>query len=352
MRQDLLDLTRRLVDIPSVSHSESAIADYVEEHLRYLSDLSVERVGDNVVARTQKRCARRVVIAGHLDTVPPNGNERARLEGDNLWGLGAADMKAGLAVMLEMASRAAQARDDLSLVFYAAEEVARAHSGLLQLRQQRPELVQADVALICEPTGNAVQAGCQGVIKADITLRGARAHVSRPWTGRNALHRLAPVLAAVAGWPGRCVEIDGCRYVEALQAVGVAGGVASNVVPDEARLELNHRFAPDRDVERAWDWLSELVSGYVGPEDSMELRDSAPSAAPGLRDPLLASLVERSGVPVLAKLGWTDVAFFAEQGVPAANFGPGDPELAHTAGEMVTRASIERCVEIMWSALS
>jgi succinyl-diaminopimelate desuccinylase len=216
LKPDLLALTRSLVDIPSVSHNEKSIADYVERRLRALPDLVVDRLDDNVVARTQKGRPRRALIAGHLDTVPPNGNERARVEGDNLWGLGAADMKAGLAVMLEVAARAGRARDDLSFVFYVAEEVARAHSGLLQLRERRPDLVQADVAIICEPTGTAVQAGCQGVIKARITLQGARAHVSRPWTGRNAVHRLGAVLTAVAKWAGRTVEIDGCSYIEAL----------------------------------------------------------------------------------------------------------------------------------------
>ncbi len=351
---DLLDLVATLVDIPSVSFNESALADYVEGRLRALPGLQVDRVGDNVVARTGGTGAlrRRVIVAGHLDTVPPNGNERARVEGDTLWGLGATDMKGGLAVMLEIAARAHEARDDLSLIFYVAEEVARVHSGLLQLRRERPDLVEADVALICEPTSGAVEAGCQGVIKAEVALRGARAHVSRPWKGRNALHRLAPLLAAVAHWNGRTVGLDGCHYVEALQAVTVSGGVASNVVPDEARLEINHRFAPDRSTEQAWEWLEGFVAPFLEPGDTLTLRDSAPSAPPGLEDPLLASLVKRSGAPVVAKLGWTDVAFFAEQGIPAANFGPGNPELSHTAGEMVTRQSLEDCLGIIWSVLS
>lgn len=352
MSNDLLALTAELVDIPSVSLDEGAIADYVEARLRALPGLIIDRVGHNVVARSWQGRPHRAVLAGHLDTVPPNGNSRPYRNGDGLWGLGSTDMKGGLAVMLDLAESAPRAAYDLTFVFFAAEEVARAHSGLLQLREQRPELLLADAAIVCEPTGTAVEAGCQGVLKAEVTLCGARAHVSRPWSGHNAIHRLWPLLEAVAKWEGRRPELDGCTYTESLQAVRVCGGVASNVVPDEVVLDLNHRFAPDRTTEQAWEWLQSFLAPMLEPGCSLALRDSAPSAPPALGDPLLAALVDRSQAPVVAKLGWTDVAFFAEQSVPAANFGPGDPELAHTAGEMVTRASLERAREVLWSVLA
>jgi succinyl-diaminopimelate desuccinylase len=256
-------------------------------------------------------------------------------------------MKAGLAVMLELARTGGpdgvDRVVDVTYVFYACEEVASSFSGLRVLERERAELLAGDAAVLLEPTGAHIEAGCQGVVRLVATVRGRRAHTARPWVGTNALHRLGPLLARVASFPERRPVIDGCEYRETLQEVSVTGGVAGNVVPDEARLVLSHRFAPDRDAEAALtaitNYLEPVLDRSLG--DEIELDDSAPAAPPMLDDPLLATLVAASGAAPRAKLGWTDVAFFAERGVPAANFGPGDPLVAHTPDEFVTRADLE-----------
>jgi succinyl-diaminopimelate desuccinylase len=314
----------------------------------------VERVGDNVTGRTQLGHGQRVVLAGHLDTVPPVGNGTPRLEGDTLWGVGASDMKGGLAVMLDLATTVREPAVDLTWCFYAREEIGRADSGLLELWQQRPDLLAGDAAILGEPTGALVEAGCQGTMRVRITLRGARAHTARPFTGRNAIHRLAPLLQRVADWPGREVVLDGCTYAEQLQVVAVDGGVAGNVVPDEARVTLNHRYAPDRGAEEAGAFLLDLLRGTWEPEagDSWEVLDAGDGAPPSLEHPLLRSLVEKSGAPPRAKVGWTDVASFWEHGVPAANFGPGDPLLAHHPDERVSAAQLERARDVLLAVIT
>jgi succinyl-diaminopimelate desuccinylase len=356
---DLLATTAELVAIPSVSRQERQIADHVESRLRSFAGLVVDRVADNVVARTELGLPVRVVLAGHLDTVPPaGGNDVPRLDGEVLAGVGAADMKGGLAVMLDLArcagrgvpggGRSANSTSspgtlpalDVTFVFYTAEEIARKHSGLLVLAGAQPDLLVGDAAIVCEPTGGAVEAGCQGVLRVLVRLAGQRAHVARPWSGRNALHRLGPLLSAVGSWPARRVELEGCVYLESLQAVRAQGGVAANVLPDLVELELNYRFAPDRDVDAAGQALRDLLGQWLEDRDTFDVVDSAPAAAPALGHPVLASLAAAAAGNVRAKLGWTDVAFFAERGVPAANFGPGDPELAHTPAEFVTRKSL------------
>ncbi len=334
---DLLALAAALVDVPSESYSEGPITDLIEADLRRLAHLSVDRVGDNLVARTQLGRAQRIVLAGHTDTVPANGNAGARIDGEVLWGLGAADMKGGVAVMLALARSVTTPAADITYVFYAREEVDAADNGLLEVASARPDLLEADVALLGEPTGGAVEAGCQGTMRLRVTLAGERAHTARAWMGRNAIHRLAEVLAAVSAYEARRPVVEGCEYREALQAVSVSGGVAGNVVPDSAALTVNHRFAPDRTPEQAEDHVRAVLGAVLTEGDTVELTDMAPPALPGLGDPLVSALVQRSGAPVRAKLGWTDAAFFAARGVPASNFGPGDPLLAHTAGERVHR---------------
>ena len=243
---DLLARTAALVDIASESHHEQALTDHLEGELRALAHLDVERVGDNLVARTHLDRPTRVVLAGHTDTVPANGNDRARIDGDVLWGLGSADMKGGLAVFLALAQALDAPTADVTWVFYAGEEVAAAHNGLGHLVRDRPDLVAGDVAILGEPTGAQLEAGCQGTLRVEVRLRGERAHTARPWMGRNAIHRLGAVLRAVEAFEERRPVVDGCEYREALQAVAVAGGVAGNVVPDLATVALNRRFAPDR----------------------------------------------------------------------------------------------------------
>jgi succinyl-diaminopimelate desuccinylase len=344
---DLLARTAQLVDVASESFSEGPLVDLLDAELRSHGHLEVTRVGDNLVARTSRGCPLRLVLAGHTDTVPANGNATARIEGDTLFGVGSADMKGGLAVMLESARRHVEGALDVTYVFYAREEVASEHSGLGVLLATRPDLLAGDVALLGEPTDGAIEAGCQGSIRATVTLHGARAHTARAWMGRNAVHRLGELLVALDRYEPRQPEIQGCRYHEALLAVGVDGGVSGNVVPDRAELTLAHRFAPDRTAAEAEAHLRQAVAPFLDDGDEVEVVDVAPAAHPSLDQPLLAALVARHGLAVRSKLGWTDVARFAAIGIPAANFGPGDPTIAHTAGEHVTRDSIERVWHVL-----
>ncbi len=344
---DLIQLTAALVDIPSVSHDELAITDHLAERLAAAPWLDVTRVGENLVARTHGGRSQRLLIGGHTDTVPPNDNARARIEGDVLWGLGSCDMKGGLAVMLELALTVPEPAVDVTYVFYECEEIDSRYNGIERLFRERPDLLAADAAILAEPTGALVEAGCQGTMRVVVTQAGVRAHSARPWLGVNAIHRLGPVLAAVAAFEGRQVDMDGCLFLEALSAVGISGGVAGNVVPDRATVVLNHRFAPDRTPAEAEAALRDIV----GEVDDFEVVDFAVAAPPGLGHPLLRSLVGASGAPPRAKLGWTDVARFAARGVPATNFGPGNPNVAHAADERVDRAELETVRSVLKSLL-
>lgn len=350
---DLLARSAQLVDILSLSHEEAAIADHVETVLRTAPWLQVERVGNTVVARTNLGRGQRLVLAGHLDTVPPSGSPGARIEDDTLWGLGATDMKGGLAVLCELAVTERMPAVDVTYVLYECEEVDQRHNGLARLGDLRPDLLHADAAILAEPTGGRVEAGCQGTVRVAVTLGGERAHTARPWMGVNAVHRLAPVVSIVAAYEERRPVIDGCEYRESLQAVAVDGAVAGNVVPDRARLVLNHRFAPDRDADEAIAWLRGLLAPALDAArgDGIEVESVSHPAPPALEHPLLAGLVERSGLAPRAKLGWTDVAYFSALGVPATNFGPGDPVLAHTASERVARDELESAYGTLRSLL-
>lgn len=339
---DLLARCAELVAIPSVSHDERAITDFIEAELADVVGLDITRVGNTLVARTELGREQRLILAGHTDTVPPNGNETARVEGDVLWGLGSADMKGGIAVLLELARTVRESPVDATYIFYECEEVASEHSGLGKLEAAAPELLVGDAAILCEPTAARIEAGCQGTIRMSVTMAGERAHTARPWMGRNAIHRLGLLLQLVAGYEERRPVLNGCEFREALQAVQVEGGVAGNVVPDAATVTLNHRFAPDRTSDEAVASVLDLIAGALEPEDSFKILDIAGPAPPSLDHPLLAALVARVDSPPMAKLGWTDAAFFAARGIPATNFGPGDPNLAHTAQERVERSEIER----------
>jgi len=337
---DVFQLTAALVDVESESFNEQEIVALIEADLRACSHLTVDRVGDNLIARTQLGRERRLVLGGHTDTVPTNANLPARIDGDRLYGCGATDMKGGVAIMVELARSMTEPAVDVTYVFYAREEVATRHNGLLEIESERPELLEGDVALLGEPTLGALEAGCQGTLRIKVCLDGARAHTARPWMGRNAIHRLGEVLAILAAYEERRPVVEGCEYREALQAVEVGGGVAGNVVPDEAFVVINHRFAPDRTPAEAEAHVREIVAPALTERDTVELTDLSPPALPGLGDPMIAALVARNQLEVRAKLGWTDVAFFAARGVPASNFGPGDPTIAHTQGEFLERANL------------
>ena len=349
---DLLALTAELVDIPSVSFDEAAIVAHLEGELRDIPGLAVDRIGDNLVARTNLGRTHRVILAGHTDTVPGD-TSGSRLDGDVLWGLGTTDMKGGLAVMLELARVVSEPAVDVTWVFYAREEVAIAHNGLRELFAEAPELLAGDVAILGEPTAGAIEAGCQGTMRFEVTLAGARAHTARPWMGRNAVHRLGGLLTALEAYAHREPVVDGCRYREALQAVHVEGGVAGNVVPDSAMVRINHRYAPDRSGGQAEAHVREFLAPFLDEGDGddggdrVELVDHSPAALPGLSHPLLRAVTDRHQLEVRAKLGWTDVAFFSEHGVPAVNLGPGEPTLAHTAGERLERAPLESCFMVL-----
>ena len=344
---DLLSLTAALVDIPSVSHDEKAVTDHLENLLAPVPWLELTRVGENLVARTSAGRDQRLILAGHTDTVPPSGNERARMDGDVLWGLGAADMKGGVAVVAELARTVADPAVDVTYVFYECEEVDSRFNGVERLFGERPDLLAGDAAVLAEPTGALVEAGCQGTLRAEVTMTGRRAHTARAWRGRNAVHRLAPVLSALAAYEGRRVTLDGCEFREGLQGVIVHGGVAPNVVPDRAVLTVNHRFAPDRTPEEAEAHVRDLV----GVVDDFRVLDVAPSAPPALGHPLLTSLAAATGQPPRAKLGWTDVARFAARGTPATNFGPGDPNVAHAADERVERGDLDTVYRVLRALL-
>jgi succinyl-diaminopimelate desuccinylase len=352
--EHLLVSTAELVGIPSVSRHESALADRVTQELARHPWLTVTRLGDNVVARTALGRGQRLLVAGHLDTVPPAGNETAVVKDGAVWGVGACDMKGGVAVILDLAETCPEPAIDVTWCLYAREEVAHAENGLLELWRRRPDLLEADAAVVCEPTDARVEGGCQGTLRAEIHLGGVRAHTARPFAGRNAIHRLAPLLTRVASWSGRTVELDGCHFVEQLQAVDVTGGVAGNVVPDHAVLTVNHRFAPDRDARAAHGVVLHLAAGLLDESlgDHVAFVDEAEGAPPALSHPLLAAMVERSGHPPRAKVGWTDVATMWAHGVPATNFGPGDPLLAHHPDEHVTRESLERAREVLGAVLA
>ncbi len=340
---DLLTLTASLVAVPSVSRHEGALADQVEQRLvERAPGLVLARVENNVIVRTDLGRAQRVVLGGHLDTVPANANEVPRLDGDTLHGLGAADMKGGLAVLLRLAEEIAAGRGprvDCTLFFYEGEEIADEFNGLRHVFAERPELLAGDFAVLLEPTGGHIEAGCQGTLHLRAHFEGERAHSARPWKGSNAIHAAAEVLQRLAAHEPDTVTVDGIPYRESLQVVRIEGGIANNVVPDSCTLVVNRRFAPSYSVDEARAQVEKLLAGA----DRIEVLNASPAAPPNLGDPLVAEFIATLGLDVEPKLGWTDVARFASRGVPAVNFGPGDPDVAHTADERVTRQSVDQC---------
>ena len=347
LTMDPVALTAALVDMPSVSGDEAPLADLVEAALAALPHLTVVRVGNNVIARTELGRERRVLLAGHLDTVPIADNLPSRREGDRLFGCGTTDMKSGDAVLLHLAATLPTPAYDLTFVLYDNEEVEATKNGLRHLVDTHRALLEADLAVLMEPTNGQVEAGCQGTLRVVVTLPGRRAHSARGWLGDNAIHAAAPVLATLAAYEPRDVDIDGCIYREGLNAVRIDGGVAGNVIPDACTVTVNFRFAPDRTVEQAEAHVREVFAGYA-----VELTDAAAGALPGLTAPAAQHFVTALGSTPVAKYGWTDVARFAALGIPAVNYGPGDPNLAHTREESVEVALITASVEALRTYLS
>nr|WP_206072216.1 succinyl-diaminopimelate desuccinylase [Antrihabitans stalactiti] len=347
---DPIALTAALVDIPSVSRDERVIADAVEAALREQTDgFEVIRNGNAVLARTNRGLPSRVILAGHLDTVPIADNVPSRRDGEILHGCGTVDMKSGDAVFLHLAATVRDLTQDVTLIFYDCEEISAEFNGLGRIERELPQWLAGDVAILGEPTGGFIEAGCQGTLRIRLTAGGTRAHSARSWLGVNAIHKLGPALDRLAKYEARSVDIDGCVYREGLSAVRIDGGVAGNVVPDAATVDVNFRFAPDRTVAAATEHVREVFDGL---DLGVELTDSASGALPGLAAPAAAALVEAAGGEVRAKYGWTDVSRFAALGIPAVNYGPGDPNLAHTRGEHVPVAQITDVTAVLRAYLT
>ena len=352
---DVATLTEELINIPSVSGNEQEIADAVQASLEQCDWLTVTRVANSVIAQTNLGRSRRVVLAGHLDTVPAAENTVAvrRSAGEHLptgtlvqqdviFGLGSCDMKSGVAVALWIATHIKEPKFDVTYVFYECEEVESARNGLTLISNQHSELLQADVAILLEPSNASIEAGCQGTLRFRINAVGQRAHSARSWFGVNAIHGLQRALDILASYEAKRVVVDGLEYREGLNAVKISGGVASNVIPDEASLEINYRYAPTVSATEAEQSMRELFIDF-----NMEILDNEPGALPGLAHPALAELVELSHGEVAPKFGWTDVARFAAIGVPAVNLGPGDPSFAHSRDEHVALADLDKCRAIL-----
>jgi succinyl-diaminopimelate desuccinylase len=344
---DVAALTAALVDTESVSGDEKALVDAIEEALVALPHLSVDRDGDSLVARTALGRGERVVLAGHADTVPINDNLPSRVEGDRMYGCGTGDMKSGLAVMLRLAATIPEPSRDVTYVVYECEEVEAERNGLLRLARTRPELLEGDFAVLMEPTYATVEGGCQGTMRVEVRAGGERAHSARSWMGSNAIHNAGAILDVLRAYEPALPVVDGLEYHEGLNAVFVRGGVAGNVIPDECVVTVNYRFAPDKSAGEAEAHLREVFAGF-----EVTVTDAAPAARPGLEHPAAAAFVEAVGGRPRAKLGWTDVARFAELGIPAVNYGPGEPTLAHTRGEYVEIPRIFACEERMRAWLS
>jgi len=342
LASDSAELTAALVDVESVSGDEADLAAAVERALRGVAHLSVHRDGNTVVARTSLGRQRRVIVAGHLDTVPVAGNLPSRRDGGLLYGCGSCDMKSGVAVALRLAARLAEPRPDVTYVFYDCEEVEAERNGLLRVSRNSPALLQGDLAVLMEPTGGVIEGGCQGTMRAEVTAHGKRAHSARSWMGKNAIHGAGGILDVLRSYQPREPVVEGLTYHEGLNAVGITGGVAGNVIPDECVVTVNYRFAPDRSEEQAAAHVREVFAGY-----QVKITDSAPGARPGLDDPAAAALLAAVPGTPRAKFGWTDVARFALLGMPALNYGPGDPMLAHSPDEHVPVAQIAECEATM-----
>jgi succinyl-diaminopimelate desuccinylase len=335
------DLLRALIDIPSESRQEAAIADAVEAALCGFDHLDVVRDGHTIVARTHLGHAERVVVGGHLDTVPENANmpsRRVTVDGeDRIYGLGACDMKGGVAVSLRLAAALTAPTRDVTWIYYEAEEIDSQFNGLRRLADDRPELLAADFAVLMEPSNAVVEAGCQGTMRVDVRTTGTRAHSARAWMGHNAIHDAGEILRRLSAYEPRRVEIDGLTYREGLNAVGVRGGVAGNVIPDECVVSVNYRFAPSRSSVEAEAHLREVFTGY-----DVTVVDAVDGALPGLAHPAAVAFVAAVGGSPSPKFGWTDVARFTALGIPAVNYGTGNPSLAHHQDEYVPVIDLAR----------
>ncbi|MET0933715.1 MAG: succinyl-diaminopimelate desuccinylase [Mycetocola sp.] len=337
-----VELTRAICDIESVSGNEGTLADAIERALAPYPHLNVVREGNTIVARTMQGRDQRVVIAGHIDTVPLNDNLPTRFETvdgrEYLWGRGTVDMKAGVAVQLKLAAEIAAPALDVTWMWYDNEEVSSDINGLKLLAERRPDLFAGDFAILGEPTRGEIEGGCNGTLRVDITTTGLRAHSARSWVGENAIHKAAPILDILAAYEPQSIEVDGLVYREGLNAVAVSGGIAGNVIPDACTVTVNYRFAPNRSAAQAEAEVRDLFSGFA-----VTVTDAADGARPGLDAPIAQEFQAAVGGRALPKYGWTDVARFSALGIPAVNYGPGDPLKAHADDERVALDEITSC---------
>ncbi|ANW18309.1 succinyl-diaminopimelate desuccinylase [Streptomyces clavuligerus] len=335
-------LTAALVDFPSVSGEEKPLADAIERTLSALPHLTVDRHGNNIVARTRLGRAERVVLAGHIDTVPIADNVPSRLDGNGvLWGCGTSDMKSGVAVQLRIAATVPEPNRDLTFVFYDNEEVAAHRNGLGHVAEAHPDWLAGDFAVLLEPSDGEVEGGCQGTLRVLLRTTGERAHSARSWMGSNAIHAAAPILARLAAYEPRRPVIDGLEYREGLNAVKIEGGVAGNVIPDACTVVVNFRYAPDRSADEALAHVQEAFADCG--VDEFVVDDHSGGALPGLGHPAAAAFMKAVGGSARPKFGWTDVSRFSALGVPAVNYGPGDALYAHKRDEHVAVEKITHC---------
>jgi succinyl-diaminopimelate desuccinylase len=349
---DVVELLQALIDIESVSGHEAEIADRVEQALQGYGHLNVVRDGNVVLAGTELDRSERVVIAGHLDTVPIAGNLPSRITRDTagrtiIWGRGACDMKGGIAVQLSVAAAVTRPRRDVTWVFYDNEEVEEYRNGLSRIAREHPGYLAGDFAVLCEPTSTRVEGGCQGSMQLQVELRGQAAHSARAWMGHNAIHDAGSVLQRLASYQPRQIEVDGLTYQEGLNAVAISGGIAGNVIADRCVVEINYRFAPDKTAAEAEAYVREVLDGYP-----IHVTDVATGARPGLDQPAAAEFLRAVGGQASAKLGWTDVARFSAMGIPAVNFGPGDPTKAHADDEFCPADDVVACRDALIRWLS
>lgn len=344
----LAALTERLVAIPSVSRDEAAILEEVRGRLP--AALTVVDAEDSVLLALPERRpgAPLILLAGHVDTVAAGGSAPGRREDDRIHGRGAADMKAGLAVMLELAARVGtgelESDLDVGLLFFGREELPFGESAVVPLFDRRPELRDVALTIVLEPTANELHVGCLGNLNATVTFEGEAAHTARPWLGRNAIHAAIEALAPVADLPVRDVEVDGLVFREAASVTTIQGGGATNVVPSRTTARVNFRYAPVHTREEAERRLRDLL-GH--PAAAVEIVGNAPPGPVPAGNPHVERLRAAGDLAVAPKQAWTPVAEFGLIGVDAVNFGPGDPQYAHRDDERVEIAALVRCDEVL-----
>lgn len=342
INQELGKLTLDLVNISSVSQDEKSIADSIEKALQEYSHLKITRVNNSLVAQTNFGNKQRVVIAGHIDTVPANNNFPGKMTNSEIIGLGSVDMKSGIAVALRLAAEITNSNFDITYLFYESEEIETKFNGLELITKQQKDLLNCDFAILMEPTNGILEVGCQGSLRFEVSSTGKRSHSARWWNGENAIHKTNKILEILNNYKSREPEIDGYKFKEGLQAVKINGGIAGNVVPDSVSVSINHRFAPDTTIDQATTNMKNLFKDF-----NFHLVDAANAAPTGLANPLIKEFVSNVGKNIAPKFGWTDVARFANAGIPAINFGPGDPNLAHHPDEKVSIIQINDVYETL-----